>query len=159
MERYLKDAEPQIKPEPLDSELEFDHSWIKTEFDGGLAIKHELLIKSEPSDIDDTDDDRLSLDDLNIWESGRHHGGPRSPGHLSSSSSASSIHSLDGDTPPFSPSIKLEPGTDNRQLSVKIATATDMSANHPPHQPLTPPSSPESGMLTIKSVLAIITQY
>ena len=74
MERYLKDAEPQIKPEPVDLDvdhvLDFDNSWIKSEFDEDFAIKHELLIKSEPSDLDDTDDDRLSLDDLNIWDRG-----------------------------------------------------------------------------------------
>merc|ERR1712107_242137 len=104
MERYLKDAEPQIKPEPLDCDLEFDcTSWMKTEFDSSLSIKHELLIKSEPSDPDDTDDDRLSLDDLNDldWELSQ----DRSPGHLSSSSSASSCAS----PPPPPPQPGLEP--------------------------------------------------
>jgi len=175
MERYLKDAEPQIKPEPSDfsSEdhfLEFDNSWIKTELDEDLSIKHELLIKSEPSDQDDTDDDRLSLDELNIWDRDRGicHGSEtsyRSPGHLSSSSSTSSIHSLDGDTPPFSPSIKLEnnnmvnmgerrPGVgpglvDQRdQLSVNVAAGQSGQSQA---QPLTPPSSPESGSTTLKS--------
>jgi len=71
MERYLKDHEPQIKPEPLDHVLEFDNSWIKSEFEEDFGpIKHELIIKSEPSDQDDTDDDRLSLDELNIWDRG-----------------------------------------------------------------------------------------
>jgi len=140
MERYLKDAEPQIKPEPLDCDLEFDcTSWMKTEFDSSLSIKHELLIKSEPSDPDDTDDDRLSLDDLNDldWERSQ----DRSPGHLSSSSSASSIHSLDGDTPAF----KLENNNQGDELRVKISADTANSQTSCPHQPLTPPSSPESG--------------
>ena len=150
MERYLKDAEPQIKPEPVDDHvLDFDNSWIKSEFDEDFSIKHELLIKSEPSDQDDTDDDRLSLDDLNIWDRGLCNSSEasyRSPGHLSSSSSSSSIHSLDGDTtPPFSPGLKLEnnnhPGPQGArvdQLTVKISGAS-------PPPPLTPPSSPESG--------------
>ena len=167
MERYLKDAEPQIKPEPVDLDvdhvLDFDNSWIKSEFDEDFAIKHELLIKSEPSDLDDTDDDRLSLDDLNIWDRGLCNSSEasyRSPGHLSSSSSSSSIHSLDGDTPPFSPGLKVEnnnhpgPGSQlpaqpagargDSQLTVKISEASP-----PPGQPLTPPSSPESGQCHI----------
>lgn len=169
MERYLKDAEPQIKPEPVDLDvdhvLDFDNSWIKSEFDEDFAIKHELLIKSEPSDLDDTDDDRLSLDDLNIWDRGLCNSSEasyRSPGHLSSSSSSSSIHSLDGDTPPFSPGLKIEnnnlpqPGSllpaqpagarGDSQLTVKISEASP-----PPGQPLTPPSSPESGSTTMKT--------
>ena len=113
MERYLKDAEPQLKPEPVEDHiLDFDSGWINTEFEEDFGpIKHELIIKSEPSDQDDTDDDRLSLDDLNIWDRGlcnRTEDSYSSPGQLSSSSSSSSIHSLDGDTPPFSPVVKLE---------------------------------------------------
>jgi len=173
MERYLKDAEPQIKPEPLDDHiLDFDNSWIKSELndlDEDFAIKHELLIKSEPSDQDDTDDDRLSLDELNIWDSGicnRNEASYRSPGHLSSSSSSSSIHSLDGDTPPFSPNVKLENNNlpsaaqvagrgrvgpmagVSDQLTVKI---TDGAISQPSPPQLTPPSSPESGSTTMKS--------
>merc|ERR1719412_335786 len=102
-----------MKPEPIEDHiLDFDSGWINTEFEEDFGpIKHELLIKSEPSDLDDTDDDRLSLDDLNIWDRGLCNSSEasyRSPGHLSSSSSSSSIHSLDGDTPPFSPVVKLE---------------------------------------------------
>ena len=119
---------------------------------------HELIIKSEPSDQDDTDDDRLSLDELNIWDRGicnRNEDSYSSPGLLSSSSSTSSIHSLDGDTPPFSPTVKLENNNlvspiANRgeQLTVKIAEGPSHQA---PLQTLTPPSSPESGTTTIKS--------
>ena len=135
MERYLKDHEPQIKPEPLDMVEAAIHTshWIKSELladgdedyddafggedgsGGGVLLKHEFLIKSEPSDLEDTDDDRLSLDDLNIWDQrlssmggvGVGGGGKTtelssgsSTGFLSSSSSTSSIHSLDGDAPP-----------------------------------------------------------
>ena len=155
MERYLKDAEPQMKPEPIEDHiLDFDSGWINTEFEEDFGpIKHELIIKSEPSDQDDTDDDRLSLDDLNIWDRGicnRTEDSYSSPGQLSSSSSSSSIHSLDGDTPPFSPVVKLENNNvvnpaDSRaadQLTVKI---TEPSGAPSPPQPLTPPSSPESG--------------
>ena len=172
MERYLKDAEPQIKPEPVDDHLlEIDNSWIKSEFDEDFSIKHELLIKSEPSDPDDTDDDRLSLDELNIWDSGicnRNEASYRSPGQLSSSSSSSSIHSLDGDTPPFSPSVKLEnnnchpgmsrvpvAGTPSDQLTVKIAEAPMNHQANPPPQPLTPPSSPESGEDVIQILILL----
>ena len=159
MERYLKDAEPQMKPEPVEDHiLDFDGGWIKTEFEEDFGpIKHELIIKSEPSDQDDTDDDRLSLDDLNIWDRGicnRNEDSYSSPGQLSSSSSSSSIHSLDGDTPPFSPAVKLENNNvvspaDSRaahQLTVKISEPSSGEAGgSPPPQPLTPPSSPESG--------------
>jgi len=157
MERYLKEQDPAIKPEPLDPLDLLDHasvldnSWIKAEVDEdyGPMIKHELVIKSEPSDLsDDTDDDRLSLDDLNIWEGrGLLTGLKTEAGLLSSSSSTSSIHSLEGDTPPYSPLLKLENNnlvnpTDTReQLTVKV------SGSHLPHLPLqtlTPPSSPES---------------
>merc|ERR1719471_1674390 len=144
-----------MKPEPIEDHiLDFDSGWIKTEFEEDFGpIKHELIIKSEPSDQDDTDDDRLSLDDLNIWDRGicnRNEDSYSSPGQLSSSSSTSSIHSLDGDTPPFSPTVKLENNntvspTANRsseQLTVKIAEG---SSNQAPPQTLTPPSSPESG--------------
>ena len=131
MERYLKDHEPQIKPEPIDMVEALETAdWIKAELadadddydtedafgvDSSLLLKHEFLIKSEPSDLDDTDDDRLSLDELNIWDQrlstiGSSAGGKTtdhsitssgsSTGFLSSSSSTSSIHSLDGDAPP-----------------------------------------------------------
>jgi len=125
MERYLKDHEPQIKPEPIDMVDALEAAdWTKSEladedYDdafgegaGGVLLKHEFLIKSEPSDLDDTDDDRLSLDDLNIWDqrlsgfggvaSGKttEQSSGSSTGFLSSSSSTSSIHSLDGDAPP-----------------------------------------------------------
>ena len=156
MERYLKDAEPQLKPEPVEDHiLDFDSGWINTEFEEDFGpIKHELIIKSEPSDQDDTDDDRLSLDDLNIWDRGlcnRTEDSYSSPGQLSSSSSSSSIHSLDGDTPPFSPVVKLENNNvvnpaDSRagdQLTVKITEPSGAPSSPP--QPLTPPSSPESG--------------
>jgi hypothetical protein len=73
-------------------------------------IKEEdLIIKSEPSDLDDTDDDRLSLDDLNIWETdNKSHSSDKvsvssDPGLLSSSSSTCSIHSLEGDLPAHLP--------------------------------------------------------
>ena len=162
MERYLKDAEPMIKPEPGEAEQlldwDQDHGWIKGELDEEFALKHELMIKSEPSDQEDTDtEDRLSLDELNIWDSGicnSTEASYRSPGHLSSSSSSSSIHSLDGDTPPFSPAVKLENNNvvspaDSRaahQLTVKISEPSSGEAGgSPPPQPLTPPSSPESG--------------
>ena len=61
MERYLKDSEPQVKEEKgmegledLADHLDFDASWIKHElleedFEPG-HFKHELIIKSEPSD-------------------------------------------------------------------------------------------------------------
>ena len=154
MERYLKDAEPQMKPEPIEDHiLDFDSGWIKTEFEEDFGpIKHELIIKSEPSDQDDTDDDRLSLDDLNIWDRGicnRNEDSYSSPGQLSSSSSSSSIHSLDGDTPPFSPVVKLDnnnvvspAASRGDQLTVKIS---EPSSGDSAPQPLTPPSSPESG--------------
>jgi len=154
MERYLKDHEPLIKPEPLEHILDFDNSWIKSELDCEefATMKHPLIIKSEPSDHDDTDDDRLSLDELNIWDNGvcnRNENSYSSPGLLSSSSSTSSIHSLDGDTPPFTPSVKLEnnnmpvspTASRSEQLTVKIAEGP----SKPPIQTLTPPSSPESG--------------
>ena len=166
MERYLKDAEPQLKPEPIEDHiLDFDSGWINTEFEEDFGpIKHELIIKSEPSDQDDTDDDRLSLDDLNIWDRGicnRTEDSYSSPGQLSSSSSSSSIHSLDGDTPPFSPVVKLENNNvvspaDSRaadQLTVKI---TEPSGAPSPPQPLTPPSSPESGKNPHSSALVIL---
>jgi len=160
MERYLKDAEPQMKPEPIEDHiLDFDSGWIKTEFEEDFGpIKHELIIKSEPSDQDDTDDDRLSLDDLNIWDRGicnRNEDSYSSPGQLSSSSSSSSIHSLDGDTPPFSPVVKLDnnnvvspAASRGDQLTVKIS---EPSSGDSAPQPLTPPSSPESGATSIKS--------
>jgi HAMP domain-containing protein len=128
MERYLKDHEPQIKPEPLDMVEALETAdWIKAEladadddYDDAFGVeesgllKHEFLIKSEPSDLDDTDDDRLSLDELNIWDQrlstigggdnklAEHSAASSgsSTGFLSSSSSTSSIHSLDGDAPP-----------------------------------------------------------
>ena len=156
MDRYLKDAEPPIKPEPLDHLLDLEHSWIKAELEEDFGpIKHELIIKSEPSDQDDTDDDRLSLDELNIWDSGvctRNEDSYSSPGLLSSSSSTSSIHSLDGDTPPFSPTVKLENNNllvspaaarSSTQLTVKVAGDGAGAVPAPPT--LTPPSSPESG--------------
>ena len=84
MERYLKDHEPQIKPEPIDMVEALETAdWIKAELadadddydtedafgvDSSLLLKHEFLINSEPSDLDDPDDDRLSLDELNIWD-------------------------------------------------------------------------------------------
>jgi krueppel-like factor 6/7 len=163
MERYLKDAEPQMKPEPIEDHiLDFEGGWINTDFEEDFGpIKHELIIKSEPSDQDDTDDDRLSLDDLNIWDRGicnRTEDSYSSPGQLSSSSSSSSIHSLDGDTPPFSPVVKLENNNlpvnpaDSRasdQLTVKITETSGETSSSP--QPLTPPSSPESGASSLKS--------
>ena len=151
MERYLKEQEPQIKPEPLDlgDHQELTSSWLKGELedDYGPIIKHELIIKSEPSDPDDTDDDRLSLDELNIWDQRlfKFKSEESSAGVLSSSSSTSSIHSLDGDTPPYSPTLKLEhnnpisPMDTRQQLTVKVAGSPF------PLQTLTPPSSPESG--------------
>ena len=163
MERYLKDHEPQVKIES-DHQIELDNqcSWIKSEIEDDChfgPIKHELIIKSEPSDPEDTDDDRLSLDELNIWDNGVC-SGPEfsyaSPGLLSSSSSTSSIHSLDGDTPPFSPSVvKIEnnnmfspTASRGEQLTVKVGS---QNANNFPVHTLTPPSSPESGTTTIKS--------
>ena len=149
MERYLKDAEPMIKPEPGEAEQlldwDQDHGWIKGELDEEFALKHELMIKSEPSDQEDTDtEDRLSLDELNIWDSGicnSTEASYRSPGHLSSSSSSSSIHSLDGDTPPYKQGRGGGGGGD--QLTVKIEGGA--SSQPSPAPPLTPPSSPESG--------------
>ena len=149
MERYLKDAEPMIKPEPGETEQlldwDQDHGWIKGELDEEFALKHELMIKSEPSDQEDTDtEDRLSLDELNIWDSGicnSTEASYRSPGHLSSSSSSSSIHSLDGDTPPYKQGRGGGGGGD--QLTVKIEGGA--SSQPSPAPPLTPPSSPESG--------------
>ena len=157
MERYLKDHEPHVKSEPADPS-DMDGSWIKAEVDEEFVpIKHELIIKSEPSDQDDTDDDRLSLDDLNIWDGGvcsRNEDSYSSPGLLSSSSSTSSIHSLDGDTPPFSPSVangKLDnnnlvspTASRGEQLTVKVAGVPSSAGGLPLHT-LTPPSSPESG--------------
>lgn len=162
MERYLKDHEPQIKPEPLDEMVEALETadWIKAELadadddyddafglvsgGAGLLLKHEFLIKSEPSDLDDTDDDRLSLDDLNIWDqrlstigsaaSGTGVGGGSkatehstsssgsSSGCLSSSSSTSSIHSLDGDAPP--PYSSLSPLHSGGGTTTTAANAT-----------------------------------
>lgn len=61
MERYLKDSEPQVKEEKsmdglgdLVDQLDFDASWIKHElleedFEPE-SFKHEMVIKSEPSD-------------------------------------------------------------------------------------------------------------
>ena len=152
MERYLKDAEPMIKPEPGETEQlldwDQDHGWIKGELDEEFALKHELMIKSEPSDQEDTDtEDRLSLDELNIWDSGicnSTEASYRSPGHLSSSSSSSSIHSLDGDTPPYKQGRGGGGGGD--QLTVKIEGGA--SSQPSPAPPLTPPSSPESGTST-----------
>merc|ERR1711936_1270673 len=145
--------------------LDFDASWIKHElleedFEPD-TFKHELIIKSEPSDQDDTDDDRLSLDELNLWDRGlgsRTEDSYSSPGNLSSSSSTSSIHSLDGDTPPFSPTVKVENNNHhqqvspiasrNEQLTVKIsdpsASPSSRTSASSPLQTLTPPSSPES---------------
>jgi len=170
MERYLKDSEPQVKEEKcmdvlgdrLGDRLDFDASWIKHElleedFEPS-PFKHELIIKSEPSDQDDTDDDRLSLDELNIWDRGvcnRTEDSYSSPGLLSSSSSSSSIHSLDGDTrPPFSPTLKVENNNNavspvasrNEQLTVKIVDpSSSRTSSSSSLQTLTPPSSPESG--------------
>lgn len=161
MERYLKDHEPQVKIEADQIELENTCPWIKSEIEEDFCpIKHELIIKSELSDPDDTDDDRLSLDELNIWDSslcGSTEESYASPGLLSSSSSTSSIHSLDGgSTPPFSPSfVKTENNNvmshsfprGSQHLTVKVAG----SSQNYPVQTLTPPSSPESGTTTIKS--------
>merc|ERR1719167_74688 len=152
-----------MKPEPIEDHiLDFDSGWIKNEFEEDFGpIKHELIIKSEPSDQDDTDDDRLSLDDLNIWDRGicnRNEDSYSSPGLLSSSSSTSSIHSLDGDTPPFSPTVKVENNnlhqqvspiaSRSEQLTVKIsdpsASPSSRTSSSSPLQTLTPPSSPES---------------
>merc|ERR1711936_718051 len=109
---------------------------------------------------DDTDDDRLSLDELNLWDRGlgsRTEDSYSSPGNLSSSSSTSSIHSLDGDTPPFSPTVKVENNNHQQvspiasrseQLTVKIsdpsASPSSRTSSSSPLQTLTPPSSPES---------------
>lgn len=166
MERYLKEQEPSVKPEPLDylDQAALDHSWIKAEVeeDYGPIINHQLVIKSEPSDHDDTDDDRLSLDELNIWDQGPSSGGASSKsstlggssGLLSSSSSTSSIHSLDGDTPPYSPQLQqpdtfvpISPMDTRQQLTVKVATAGGGGGGAAAPfslQTLTPPSSPES---------------
>jgi hypothetical protein len=162
MDRYLKPEPPMTVKEEQAMEagldcldrLDFDASWIKHElleedFEAD-SYKHELMIKSEPSDQDeDTDDDRLSLDELNLWDrAGRRAADSYdSPGPLSSSSSTSSIHSLDGDTSPFSPTaVKVENNNDvspvasrNDQLTVKISPPASPSSS-----PLTPPSSPES---------------
>jgi len=154
MERYLKEQEPSVKPEPLDylDQAALDHSWIKAEVeeDYGPIINHQLVIKSEPSDLDDTDDDRLSLDELNIWDQGLCSSKSSTLGLLSSSSSTSSIHSLDGDTPPYSPQLQpdnnnfvpISPMDTRQQLTVKVAGAPFSL------QTLTPPSSPESGATT-----------
>lgn len=188
MERYLKDSEPQVKEEKgmegledLADHLDFDASWIKHElleedFEPG-HFKHELIIKSEPSDQDDTDDDRLSLDELNIWDRDtlcKEEQSYPSPGLLSSSSSTSSILSLDGDCPPpFCPSslassIKVENNnlhvspiaSRSDQLTVKISSPssspssrTSSSSSTSSLQPLTPPSSPESTSSSTSSVL------
>merc|ERR1719238_1094479 len=87
--------------------LDFDASWIKHElleedFEPD-NFKHELIIKSEPSDQDDTDDDRLSLDELNLWDRGlgsRTEDSYSSPGLLSSSSSTSSTGTPHPSPPP-----------------------------------------------------------
>merc|ERR1711936_946447 len=117
--------------------LDFDASWIKHElleedFEPD-TFKHELIIKSEPSDQDDTDDDRLSLDELNLWDRGlgsRTEDSYSSPGNLSSSSSTSPIASR------------------SEQLTVKIsdpsASPSSRTSASSPLQTLTPPSSPES---------------
>jgi hypothetical protein len=179
MERYLKDHEPQIKPEPIDMIDALDTAdWIKAEmadddYDdafgddgaGGVLLKHEFLIKSEPSDLDDTDDDRLSLDDLNIWDQrlsgfggGIAAGGKTaeqsssgsSTGFLSSSSSTSSIHSLDGDAPPpySSPPSSLHGGGGGGGGAAPASTATS-----------TPPTTtPSSTAIKLAKVTAASSQ-
>jgi len=183
MERYLK--EPNVKEEKgmeglddLAHHLDFDASWIKHElleedFEPD-NFKHELIIKSEPSDQDDTDDDRLSLDELNLWDRGlgsRTEDSYSSPGNLSSSSSTSSIHSLDGDTPPFSPTVKVENNNHQQvspiasrseQLTVKIsdpsASPSSRTSASSPLQTF-PPSSPESVTSSSSSSPSILRSF
>lgn len=75
MEKYLKD-EPKRKSSsssssPLSSSSSFlDEMSTNCTWDLGTTLDSLFdSVKTEPSDLDDTDsEDRLSLDDLNIWE-------------------------------------------------------------------------------------------
>jgi len=153
MERYLKDHEPPVKQEPSESLMDFDTRWVKSEIEieEFESSDTRLFIKSEPSDQDDTDDDRLSLDELSVLDNRSFNNNEEfdhTPGLLSSSSSTSSIYSLDQETSPFSShfsynksNLLMSPiASRGEQLTVKIGENQVQSTP----QTLTPPSSPES---------------
>lgn len=157
MEKYLKDEPPlksTLKKSPTTSSsssspLSSSSSSTSTPEDllswdmfGNLSNFNSVFdgVKTEPSDMEDTDsEDRLSLDDLNLWEPqplGHHH--LQRSDRLSLSSSSGSLDSVN---------VKQElllttPPQYDTETALKLVAAqrTGQTTVHT----ITPPSSPES---------------